>query len=181
MQAHGARPVIVCGFRVHLGWANAVTISVSGDDLVFVDRRDLDLGTGGASHGFGPDLRIEEARAAMELAITDALVEFTTELDVDRGGVVVTREGILRIPMEKLLASSSLYHTAAGALYQQSLRAAFENLGLPCAAIRFDEAEALISADEVATIGQQAGRPWRKDHRFASVAALHAAGTNWRQ
>ena len=170
-----------------MGWADAVTLTGVPDDPRVVDRRRLDLQPArGPVHPYAaageaaPEDRARVLALEMEkceLAATEALLQFTADLDVEVGGVVVSREVLLRIPIERVIASSSLYHTASGAVYQQALKGALDNLGLPCTTIEFGEAEVHPVWDVVSALGKQVGPPWRKDHKFAAVAAWVAAMT----
>ena len=176
---------VTVGLRAHLGWANAVTLRGVPDEPVVIDRRDVDLRPEGVlAHPYGaagdaaPEDRqrvLQEGLDACELAATDALLHLTSELEIEAGGVVVSRDVLLRIPIERVLGSASLYHTASGAVYQRALRGALDNLGLPCTTVEFGVAEGHDVWPAVAALGRQVGPPWRKDHKFAAVAAWLAA------
>ena len=177
--------LVVIGLRAHLGWANAVTLVGVPDEPRVVDRRDVDLRAPGVyAHPYGaardadPDERawvLQQGLEATELAATDALLHVTADLEVDAGGVVVSRDVLLRIPIERVLASTSLYHTASGAVYQQALKGALDNLGIPCTTVEFSAAERHPAWAQVSALGRSIGPPWRKDHKFAAIAAWEAA------
>ena len=182
------RPLVVVGLRAHLGAADAVTLTGIPDDPIVVDRRSIDLrpkGQHGAyAHPYGlagdaaPEDRarvLQEGLEITELAATDALLHLTSELGIEAGGVVVSRDVLLRIPIDRVLASMSLYHTASGAVYQRAMRGALDNLGLPCTTVEFSVAESHQVWPLVSALGKQVGPPWRKDHKFAAVAAWLAA------
>ena len=77
-------------------------------------------------------------------------------------------------PLEKILASHPLLHTAEGELFRDALRAACRECGLPLTVVK--ERELFTRASErierhVAAMGKGIGPPWRQDEKFAAVAA----------
>src|SRR5688500_5710645 len=134
------------GFRAHMGWANAVTLTGVPGDPVVVDRRDVQLRPRGGIafpyHAAGdapPEERVAVLAAGMqatELRATDVLMELLADLEADVVGVVIGK-GVRRIPLDRILASSQLFHTAEGEVYQLALRGAAQNLGVPLATVTF--------------------------------------------
>src|SRR6185295_402946 len=93
--------------------------------------------------GVPTEERDEVIAAAMEtarLAAVDAVADFMGELGFGAVGVVVSR-GVKYMPLDKILATPQALHAAEGAVYQQALRGAAGDLGLPCVTIGFPQAE----------------------------------------
>lgn len=67
-------------------------------------------------------------------------------------------------PLEKILASHPLLHTAEGELFREALRAASRECGLPLTEVK--ERDLPLTA-----IGKPIGPPWRQDEKLAAVAA----------
>lgn len=172
------------GFRVHLGWADAVTLTDVPARPRVVDRRRIDFRPVGAlafPYHVAREAAPEEREAiivggleAAEAAATGAFMELSADLGIDRAGVVVSRS-VHRIPVGRILANSQLFHTAEGEIYQKALRAAIANVGLAVVTIRFGDAEANECWAAVTQLGRQVGPPWRKDHKLAAAAAWVAA------
>ena len=77
-----------------------------------------------------------------------------------------------------VLASHTLMHAAEGQLYRDALLDAAASLGIPGVGVPRKQAAARLAADladPVRALGVTAGRPWRKEHKLAAVAALLAA------
>ena len=81
-------------------------------------------------------------------------------------------------PVARILAVHALMHAAEGELYRDALLDAAAAHGLPGYEVHRGPAEQRLAADlaaAVARIGAAAGRPWRKEQKLATVAALVAA------
>jgi hypothetical protein len=84
-------------------------------------------------------------------------------------------------PLEKILASHPLLHTAEGELFRNALRAASRECDLPLVEVKERELFARAGADlclpatriehHVAAMGKAIGPPWRQDEKLAAVAA----------
>jgi hypothetical protein len=84
-------------------------------------------------------------------------------------------------PLEKILASHPLLHTAEGELFREALRVASAACGLPLVEVRerelFTRAITELGATHeqiqrhLAAMGKSVGPPWRQDEKFAAVAA----------
>src|SRR5207253_4932654 len=111
-------------------------------------------------------------------AATDALADAVADLDgeVVAVGIVVGR-GVRRIPLDRILASSQLFHTAEAEVIQDGFAEATVRLGLAVARITFADAEADPSWPHVDGLAKSAGRPSRKDEELASVAWWRALPT----
>lgn len=165
-----------------MGWTNAVILDGTLDEPVFVARRDVRLAPkkGGypyhAMADVEPDRRREVLDAAIDVVqqhVLDVVAELVTTERVDVAGVVVGK-GLGRIPLDKVLASSRLFHTAEAAVYYEALRDAVTTLGLPHATVSYGDAETSVLWDLATSLRTQAGAPWQKDHKMAAVAALLA-------
>jgi hypothetical protein len=190
------------GFRAHSGWAAAVAIAGPPDAPAVITRRRIEMrerGAAGPSQPYhaavGLDLREAErvvqncaARAAALAAIAlRGMVE-----DLRQLGHTVVGCGLLLAsgrplpPLEKILASHPLLHTAEGELFREALRAASRECGLPIAEVKERElhtraiAELRLAAGELerhlAAMGKDIGPPWRQDEKLAAVAAWLALG-----
>jgi hypothetical protein len=82
------------------------------------------------------------------------------------------------MPVERILAAHPLMHAAEGQLYRDALLDAAAARGLAAHGVARGNAEAMLEGElreTVAGLGAAAGRPWRKEHKLAAVAALVAA------
>jgi hypothetical protein len=176
------------GFYSRTGRAAAVAIDVGGGG--FAGRWEVDLCVPGtpaqlyhAAAGL-PAARGEAfVRAGVE-AVTigagDRLDDLLAALgDVLVVGVVTGNNPIsLDGPVARILAAHPKMHAAEGQLYRDALLDAALARRLGAHAVPLATAETLLTgtlAATVAALGLAAGRPWRKDHKLAAVAALTAA------
>jgi hypothetical protein len=70
-------------------------------------------------------------------------------------------------------------HAAETALFRDALLDAANTCRVPGIAVWRNQAKQWLGggyADAVAAVGSAAGRPWRQDHKLATVAAIIAAG-----
>lgn len=168
-----------------MGWANSVVLTVSDIGAEVHSRDDVDLRPTGAPaqpYHAAAEMAPEERDAVLarsleetEAAAVDALSDLLGD-DVRAVGVVIS-PGVRHIPIERVLTSSRLLHMAEATVYQQALRGAAAALRLPCATVTFAQAEEHELWPAVAGLGKAIGPPWRKDHKFAAVAAWVAAWT----
>lgn len=168
------------GLRVKLGWALGIVVEPDPADATkpFVVARD-ELKPRGVVMGYHKALDAPaEERAAIVAeaaeqtadAATAALLDAIDEHGVDRVAIVVGR-GVRRIPIERILASSQLFHTAEAEVLQDGFVEAADRLGVSCRRVTFAEAEDDEAWADVDGLAKQAGRPWQKDHKFAATAA----------
>jgi hypothetical protein len=180
------------GLRVKLGWALGVVMRPGEDGTPVVVARE-ELRVPPASRIFGyhealevpPDQRKEVIGAAAARAVdaaADLLMVAVADHAVDRLAVVVGR-GVRRIPVDRVLASASLFHTAEAELLQDGFVEAAGQLGLACRRMAFADIEADPAWPEIGRLGKVVGPPWRKDHKHAATAAWIAlnneAPTAW--
>ena len=120
--------------------------------------------------------------AAMATAALRSMVEDLRQLGHGVSGCgLLLASGRPLPPLEKILASHPLLHTAEGELFRDALRAACRECGLPVTAIKERELFSQAAADlrlpserierHVADMGKGIGPPWRQDQKFAAVAA----------
>jgi hypothetical protein len=185
------------GFRVHSGWAAAVAVVALPDGPAVVARRRIEMvdrKVRGAAQPYhaAKDLGLVEAAGliaycatrASELA-TDALRAMTADLrglghEVAGCGLLLA-SGRALPPLEKILASHAMIHTAEGELFRNALRAAAANCSLPLTAVKerdlYAQAEARLQLTHdaidqaVARMGKAIGPPWRQDEKFAALVA----------
>ena len=171
--------VTAVGFRAHMGWANSVVLALSERGVEVRSREEVDLKPATApAHPYHAVAEmasdegevvlarsLEETEAAAIEVLSDLLAE-----GVQAVGVVIS-PGVRHIPLEKVLTSSRLLHMAEATVYQQALRGAAAALRLPCATVTFAQAEDHELWTAVSALGRAIGPPWRKDHKFAAIAA----------
>ncbi|MGA2578357.1 MAG: hypothetical protein ABSH24_20265 [Bryobacteraceae bacterium] len=201
--ARAARRAAI-GFRAHSGWAAAVAVVEAGTgrgprqggpSAILRRRIEMaDRGTPGPSQPYhaavGLDIREAERHvahcAARAAALATAAIRGIVE-DLRRLGCRTAGCGLLLAsgrplpPLERILASHPLLHTAEGELYREALRAASRECGLPLTTLKERELLERAAAGlhlpaerierHVAAMGKGIGPPWRQDQKFAAVAA----------
>jgi hypothetical protein len=191
------------GFRVHSGWAAAVAVCVEKGAPVVLARQRVHLVETftyefrqpyhtaekmplGQAREFIARMQAEARRLAYR-AIRE--IESRTQ----EQGVKLTRCGLLLAsgrplpPLEKILASHALIHTADGELFREALLHGSERFGLQEFTIK--EKELLERAGQVfraqpnevmgrvTELGRSLGPPWSQDEKFATLAAWLARGS----
>lgn len=185
------------GFRVHSGWAAAVTVSGSRDAPVIVDRRSIQLVktytyTFRQPYHTAAKMPRQDAAKFVRGVQADAkrlAVASLRSLQVDlaEGDFEIVRGALLlasgrALPgLEQILASHALIHTADGELFRDGLRFACAAGSLPLDGIREKELFAVASKTlrvqpaalkrRVATLGKALGPPWSQDEKFAALGA----------
>jgi hypothetical protein len=192
------------GFSVHTGWAAMTAVSGDlGSAEVLERRRVTMIDSGERVH---PRFVFHAARLVPP-AEAQAFVEACTRL-AHAGALTALEAAVARLhgqgcdaaacsiivgnrpltaPLESILKSHSLVHTAEGALFREAIRAASLTLGLPIVEVRAGElrvraGDALRCSapqleERLANIGRLAGRPWARDQQDAALAALIALAT----
>jgi len=198
----GAAERVALGVSVHTGWAALVAVSAASAATVrILERRRLEMIPG--TDPEGPRFVYHAARA-LPLAAAERLVQSSLGRASSRAraslaevveelraagtppvacGMVGGRSATA-LPLESILRNHSAVHTAEGALFRNALRSAGEAVGLPVAEVHSKElpvraARALgLPAAGVPRlleqVGREAGRPWSKDQKDATLAALVA-------
>jgi hypothetical protein len=186
----------VVGLHSRTGTAEAVALALSGtadSAVAFRGRWSLDLIEDRAErqiyHAAGdlPPARAETiVRRAIDVVADIALGHLRTIIGslgtVDEVGVIV---GDFPVPdsLAAILASHTLMHAAEGALFRDALLDAATACGVRGIGVSRNRATELLGgeyAHAVAVVGSAAGRPWRKDHKLATVAAIVAGSATTR-
>lgn len=176
------------GLRVKLGWALAIVVASDRDGRPLVVARDelrFTAGDGAFAYHAAMDAAPEE-RASVIASGEERAADAATELlgacladhDASPVGVIVGR-GVRRIPLDRILASSRLFHTAEAELLQDAFVEAARRLSVPCTRVPFDAAESHAQWDDIGKLAPTAGRPWRKDHKLAATAGWIALTENY--
>jgi hypothetical protein len=189
------------GFRAHSGWAAAVVLVQAGagprDAPAAIMRRRIEMAdraTPGPSQPYhaAVGLDIGEAKqhvancaaraATMAAGALRGMVEDLLQLGHRPAGCgLLLASGRPLPPLEKILGSHPLLHTAEGELFRDALRAAAAECGLPLITVKerelFQQAATALhrSAERIErhvnAMGTGIGPPWRQDQKFAAVAA----------
>ena len=185
------------GFRVHSGWAAAVVVCGPIDSPIVVDRKKVQL-VKTFSYTFRQPYHTAEKmeRPGAAKFIRDVQTEAkglavswlrSLQAQMAAGDFRITRGALLLAsgralpPLEQILVSHALIHTADGELFRESLRAACSRCDIPVEGIREKELFATSSAAlgiqeaalkrRIAGLGKGLGPPWSQDEKFAALAA----------
>jgi len=180
------------GFRVHSGWAAAVTLSGTVTAPVVLDRRVIQLADAkikGSKQPFHAaeglphkqaEAHIGRCRESTWNLARRGLSEIGQEREIGACGILLS-SGRPLPDLAAILASHALIHTAEGEFFRDAIRDASRELGLPVRNVKERElfdvcaAELRLSRTELdhrlADWGKQVGSPWRQDEKFAALAA----------
>ena len=149
-----------------------------GSRFVYHAASELPLAEAGRLVRTCTKLSLARAKEALKAAV-EALED--RECEIVAGGIVVGNRP-LTAPLESILKSHSLLHTAEGELYRAAIREACRSVGITVTEVPARELPARSAralgvpdgkvAEHLAEIGRVAGRPWAKDHKDACLAAL---------
>src|ERR1700738_4181209 len=183
------------GFRVHSGWASAVVLSGPPDAPVVVDRRKIQLVKIFSytyrqpyhtaekmprqdAIKFIGDVRSDAKRLALSSLRSLQATLAEGDFKIVRSALLLASSRALP-PLERILASHALIHTADGELFRDSLRAACALCDFPVEGIREKELFATASKvlrvqpaalkRRVAGFGKSLGPPWSQDEKFATL------------
>ena len=92
------------------------------------------------------------------------------------GAAIVGHDVELPGPLDKILASHTLLHTAEGALYRGAIVDALDDRGVACTLVPRDQ---LTDFQPLEQFGKVPA-PWRKEHKEAALAALTLVRANGR-
>ncbi len=177
------------GLRAHSGWAAAVAISGPSGAPAVIMRRRIEMRERGATGPSQPyhaavGLELDEAAQVIERCSASAAALATAALrgmaeELGKLGHRVTGCGLLLAsgrplpPLEKILASHPLLHTAEGELFREALRSAVRACGFPLVETKERElfAQSGDLEQHLAAMGKAIGPPWRQDEKFAAAAA----------
>jgi hypothetical protein len=114
-------------------------------------------------------------------AIGDLVKELNARQFHIVGSAVLLASGRSLPPLEKILASHPLIHTAEGEFFRHTVSQACEDLQISVTAIRQRELDERAKAafgnaasrvqGGIASLGKTIGPPWTKDHKTAALAA----------
>ena len=187
----------VIGMRVHSGWGALVAVAHGNDALQIVERCMIviiDPQAPGAMQPYhyaepmplaAAEKHIAYCAAASSRLALEALTQLSAQLR-DHGFVLAGSAILLSSakplpPLDRVLSSHALIHTAEGEFFRQAFRSALERLQVPVTGIREHELEehaAKTFGRSVAaiqrhldTMGRSLGPPWTKDQKIAALAA----------
>jgi hypothetical protein len=180
------------GWRVHASSAVVVAVHGSAASPVVVHRDTVTL--------LDDESRREPFHLATAVPIDEApaliasIAEAATATAAATIGELVSSLGTVaavgvvggnrRLPTElsKILAKHALLHAAERDLYEQAIVEGATRAGVPVTTVPatgalFDDASAALGValePSLAALGKSVGRPWQKDHKEATAAALLA-------
>jgi len=179
------------GFRVHSGWAAAVTVAGSKSSPVVADRRRIELadGTPGSRQPYHAaeelplataEAFIGRSRKSARLLARRGLDEIMRAHPIGACGMLLAAGRPLPA-LAGILASHALIHTAEGEFFRQVVTDVSGERGLNVRAVKEREllevctAELKLSPDmlqqRLADWGRALGPPWRLDEKYAALAA----------
>jgi hypothetical protein len=185
------------GFRVHSGWAAAITVAGTVASPLVVDRRRVQL-----VERFTYTFR-QPYHTAERMPLRDA-AEFIQRVErqarnLARSGIDAMQRQLARAEYEvvgcglllssgrelpalaQILASHALIHAADGQLFRNAISEACARCNVPITAIKekdlFDVAAQFLRLEPTALkrylteLGKLLGPPWSQDEKLAAVAA----------
>ena len=180
---------VALGFRAHSGWAAAVAAGGGLDAPRIVDRRritiaDPEMAGSKQPYHAAAEIPFAEAEALVRKAIdssralaSEAITATLKQLRLAGHEVVacgiVAGSGKPLPPLDRILASHPIIHTAEGEMFREALVWAAGDCGLPAATVREKEMDA-AALGRLQGLGKLLGPPWTQDQKYATVAALYA-------
>jgi hypothetical protein len=187
---------VAFGFKAHSGWAALVVVGVTGGAVELLDRRRVELAEeewAKQPYHSAEELEPSEARKVVLRGVRDAHKHALREMraavkryDVD--GQHVMACGLLvgsdmpKWSVAEILAVHFRMHKAEGVLFREALAEAATGCGLRVARVPeknlLEYAQRVLKKSQnrlvkdIATIGKEAGAPWRKDQKEATLAAM---------
>jgi hypothetical protein len=177
------------GFRAHSGWAAMVAVAGTIDAPLVLDRQRIviaepDMPGSKQPYHAASELPFPEAEALVRKAIESsralALEAMSASVKALRsrghevaGCGVLLGSGKALPPLEGILASHALIHTAEGEMFRNVLVWAAEEHHLPVTGVREKEVDATL-LKRIESLGKLIGPPWTQDQKYATVAALTA-------
>lgn len=184
----------VIGASVHSGWAELVTLGVSGRAPVLLDRRRVALiGAGLPDNPYHHEAHhlelaqaealVQRVRASVAEHATAALVSARARADVSAVVLEASPYEALPDSLAEVLASWALTCAADNMMYRETFASCAAALGFavqrtPRKADVFALAASELGVEPgrvdelVQSFGERVGPPWRKEHRLAAAAAL---------
>jgi len=191
---------VAIGLKTHSGWAALIAIGDLDGKLSLVDGRRVDLVSNPDSwHQKQPYHAAEKLPPkAAETLVLNALEE-TSRIAVEQlrrrvdefskehkvvGIGIVTPSPMPAWSVSEILAVHMRMHKAEGIMYPHALAGAARKIEIPVAAVNEKTVDADLSrllgrraarqSIDLTSIGKQAGPPWGKDQKLASLSALIA-------
>ena len=192
-MARGPRAGI--GFKSHTGWALGVVVVEDDDGIHVVAKQRVTMqetfATAAVFHvSQERGLSAAEARPFIESTLRESVKRAKASIasiSKSIGGRSIQRAAILAgnarplPPLDSILRSHPLIHTAEGELYRDAVANACDALGLPAVRIpakdldsRAAKAFSLPAATLRARLdlaGKSSGKPWTAEHRDCALAA----------
>jgi hypothetical protein len=183
--------------QMHSGWGVLVAVSGAPHAIEILARRrivtaDPEMPGAIQPYHYAMNLKLPEsdkhlancAAASTRLAVA-AIGDLVAELNARDfhivGSAVLLASGRSLPPLEKILASHPLIHTAEGEFFRHTVSQACEDLQISVTPIRQRELDVRAKAafgnaasrvqGSIASLGKTIGPPWTKDHKTAALAA----------
>jgi len=183
---------VALGLRAHSGWAATVVVAGSPAKPTVLERRRIVAANDRISGSKQPyhaakDLSTERAETWIRQSRHDSTVLASQAVNalviqLRENGLTVVRAGILfglerqLPPLQAILRSHALIHTAEGEFFRNAVRQACERSKISVTTIRepeLDEQVANAWGDaanrlqrRIANLGSSIGPPWTKDYRL---------------
>jgi hypothetical protein len=183
--------------QMHSGWGVLVAVSGGPHAIEILARRrivtaDPEMPGAIQPYHYAMNLKLPESErhlancAAVSTrlavaAIGDLVAELNTRDFHIVGSAVLLASGRSLPPLEKILASHPLIHTAEGEFFRHTVSQACEDLQISVTPIRQRELDERAKAafgnaasrvlGSIASLGKTIGPPWTKDHKTAALAA----------
>jgi hypothetical protein len=189
--------------QMHSGWGVLVAVSGAPHAIEILARRrivtaDPEMPGAIQPYHYAMNLKLPEsdkhlakcAAASTRLAVA-AIADLVAELNARQfhivGSAVLLASGRSLPPLEKILTSHPLIHTAEGEFFRHTVIQACEDLQISVTAIRQRELDERTKAafgnaasrvqGSIASLGKTIGPPWTKDHKTAALAAALVLAT----
>jgi hypothetical protein len=115
-----------------------------------------------------------ESSRALALDAVSTIINALQSQGHDVAGCTVLRgSGNALPPLERILASHALIHTAEGGLFRDALVWAARECRIPVTCVREKDLDA-GALKRIEPLGKGIGPPWTQDQKYATVAALIA-------
>ena len=178
-------PKAVAGIYDHCGWA--IVVCVAGSEII--DRRRIELVEPGLPwlphHSQGPRMPIDEAVALVErvrASASQCAKRALDELPAGVGAIAIRKNPKLPPTIAERITNYWANARADGVMYRDVLAEAAEAKGWPVSDYEtktvLSEAADALGIDDMSAFlkdtGKAIGKPWDKDHRLATAAAIAA-------
>ena len=184
------------GFRMHSGWGTLVAVSNEAVPEV-IERRHIVVAEATVPgskqpYHYAENLELKEAAeyiarcSAMSGQLASAPVhDILSQLEKSEykveSSAILMASGRTLPPLEKILASHALIHTAEGEFFRLVVRKACEDAGIAVTQIPERDLEERAHKtlgkkvtqvkERISTLGRRLGPPWTQDEKLAAFAA----------